>query len=282
MKFLAPAKINIYLEITGRRPDGYHTLETIFQTVSLYDTLAFEPKKSALTLTCDDKDLPCDETNLALRAAVLLRDKNGVKAGAEIHLQKRIPMGAGLGGGSSDAAAVLKGLRKLWGLDVTDTALSELAVQLGADVPFFLKGGTVLGTGIGECLELVKNVLPASYLLVYPGFGVPTADVYRKLKLPLTRKRKITKIKNLLETGSVPDVWSRYMFNRLEEVVLPEFRMVRHARDVLKSFGCPTLMSGSGSTVFAVVPSLQRGEEIKSQLKKYPWKIYPVQTVRSR
>src|SRR3989339_834430 len=123
MKFLAPAKINLYLEITGRRPDGYHTIETIFQAVSLYDILAFEPHKSALTLTCDDKDLPCDETNLALRAAILLRNKTGSKAGAKIHLQKRIPMGAGLGGGSSDAAAVLKGLRKLWNLDITDAVL---------------------------------------------------------------------------------------------------------------------------------------------------------------
>lgn len=279
MKFLAPAKLNLFLEVTGRRDDGYHTIETVFQTVSLYDTITIEPHVKVIQLHCDAPGIPCDERNLALRAALLLKEKTSYKKGAIIKLEKGIPAGAGLGGGSSDAAAVLKCLIKLWDIKISPQDLLEIAVSLGADVPFFLHGGTAVAQGIGEQIKPLSGVAPAHYLLIYPGFQVSTAGVYGKLQFPLTKKQKINKILNVLVSGSQSELWSRLMFNRLEDAVFPEHRMVRHAKDMLTKLGYPSLMSGSGSTVFAVIPSPEDGEKIMEKLKKYPWRFYTVTTL---
>src|SRR6185437_14798873 len=147
----ATAKVNFFLEITGRRPDGYHTLSTLFQTLSLADRLTFQPAPG-LSLSCSDPALPTDESNLALRAAARLRALLKEPRGARIHLEKKVPTGAGLGGGSSDAAAVLKALLRLWKRRLSAGELHALAASLGADVPFFLKGGLCLAAGIRDHL----------------------------------------------------------------------------------------------------------------------------------
>jgi 4-diphosphocytidyl-2-C-methyl-D-erythritol kinase len=279
MKILAPAKINLFLEVTGRRPDGYHTLASVMQTVSLYDEITIVPHPSRLSLKCNRPDLPVDERNLALKAALRLKEALGVEAGATITLKKNIPLGAGLGGGSSDAAAVLKGLLKLWKKRIPREKLVKIAAGLGADVPFFLQGGAAVARGIGEKLEPIKGVPRAWFILVYPGFPVSTAWVYQNLCFPLTRKQKITTMKHLLQLNSPPDSWGRRMFNRLEDVVLPKYSDIRRIKETLEGLGCPSLMSGSGSTVFCMVPSLHEGERMRMKLKRGYGDVWLVQSV---
>src|SRR5437879_6529839 len=187
---IAHAKVNLYLEITGRRPDGYHTLSTLFQTISLGDELTFAPAHK-LSLTCSEPTLSVDERNLVMRAARSLRELLQEERGARIHLEKNIPMGAGLGGGSSDAAGALKGLLQLWRRRIGGPALQRLALQLGADVPFFLEGGLCSATGIGEKLKSQKPLQKTWMVLVYPGFRVSTKEAYAKVKLPFVHIRKM-------------------------------------------------------------------------------------------
>jgi len=183
IRLTAHAKVNLYLEITGRRPDGYHTLSTVFQTISLGDDLSFAPAEN-FSLTCSDPALPVDERNLVMRAALRLRDALREERGAKIHLDKKVPMGAGLGGGSADAAATIQGLLKLWGRRISTSAVRRLAVQLGADIPFFLKGGLCYATGIGDKLTGRKPLPKTWMVLVWPGFGVSTKEAYAKVILP--------------------------------------------------------------------------------------------------
>ncbi len=291
MKLRAYAKLNLYLEVLNRRPDNYHSIESIFHTISLCDFITLTPHKSDILFECNWKELPVDEKNLAVRAALRLREALGITKGARIRLEKNIPLGAGLGGGSSDAAAVLKGLLKLWKAELSQKKLRALAAGLGADVPFFLSGGTALVQGIGEKVRSLQGVKPACFLLIYPRVAVPTAKVYQRLRFPLphaagaqyanrnqgtsplTNKQKITKMKILLTSGKSSPQWGKYLFNRLEEAVLPYYPQVMQARSVLHENGYPCIMSGSGSTVFAVIPSLREARGLQAKLRQYPWDI---------
>jgi 4-diphosphocytidyl-2-C-methyl-D-erythritol kinase len=266
----APAKINLFLEVKDRRPDGYHTIESVMHTVSLYDEIILESRPAGITLSCSRPDLPVDERNLAFRAAAALQRELGASTGVHITLTKNIPLGAGLGGGSSDAAAVLTGLLALWDRQLPAGRLNRIAARLGADVPFFLSGGTAVARGIGEKLAPLAGITPARFILVYPGFGVSTPWVYQHLRLPLTRKQKITKIKAQLAHGCPPQEWGQYLYNRLEEVVFPAYPEIAHVKDELQQLGCFGLMSGSGSTVFGMLSSSENGEgeHIRSILEK--------------
>lgn len=278
----APAKINLYLEVLNKRRDGYHNLESVMQTVSLYDRIVIEARPKALSLVCSRKDLPTDKRNLAMRAAILLKEETGVKKGARIILEKNIPLGAGLGGGSSDAAAVLKGLCALWDLKLPEKTLISLAGKLGADVPFFMKGGMAVARGIGERLTPlipVRKIKKAHFILIYPGFPVSTPWVYQNLRFPLTFKQKISNIKKLLEGGSPPSVWGKHLFNRLEEVVFPQYPMIEHTRKALEREGCFSLMSGSGSTVFGLVSTKKAGERVLSRLKRATGSVWLVEAI---
>ena len=268
IRLAARAKVNLYLEITGRRPDGYHTLSTVFQTISLGDELTFEPA-AGLTLTCSDPALPVDERNLVIRAALRLRETLNEQRGAHIHLEKRVPMGAGLGGGSADAAATLKGLLRLWGRRLSVPAVGKLAVQLGADVPFFLKGGVCAATGIGEKLKPLKPLAKTWMVLVWPGFGVSTKDAYAKVRLPFAARapRRAT------------DPW-KSLYNRFESLVFPDHpELPRLKQQLLDSGATGALMSGSGSSVFGIATSEARGAQILSILQKtynHCWLVHTV------
>lgn len=279
MRILAPAKINLFLEVVNRRPDGYHNIETIFQTVSLYDELTFKKRKNDIRVRSNVPGLRSDDSNLVFRAARMLRERLKTGLGAEIYLKKRIPMGAGLGGGSSDAAAALKGLLKLWKKRLPRKELIKLAAKLGADVPFFLFQGAACASGIGDKLKPLKGVKPAWFLLINPRFPVPTPGVYKKLRFPLTNKQKINKIKQLLSSGSSPDNWGIRIFNRLEDAVLPYYGAIREIKDKVGRMGCRCLMSGSGSTVFALVTSESQGKRIMRKLKQFPWDVWLVRSV---
>jgi 4-diphosphocytidyl-2-C-methyl-D-erythritol kinase len=279
VKVLAPAKINIFLEVVGRRKDGYHNLESIMQTVSLYDRLTIKPAPGGITLKCSRKELPVDRSNLVMKAALLLKNELKISSGADIYLEKKIPLGAGLGGGSSDAAAALNGLLKLWKRKLPEARLNKLAAMVGADVPFFLCGGTAVARGIGERLEKLKRGKTAYILLVNPGFGVATKTVYENLSFPLTKKQKINRILELFKGGTSPRAWKKMMYNRLEEVVLPRYPEIESIKDIFRSQNCECLMSGSGSTVFGVVPGLKAGKRMKSLFERSGWKSWLVHTI---
>jgi 4-diphosphocytidyl-2-C-methyl-D-erythritol kinase len=272
MKVQACAKVNLFLEVLKRRTDGYHEIDTVFQTVSLFDELTLQTRKDGkIALRCSDKTLAVDDSNLVMKAALRLKAVSRSSRGASIYLKKNIPLGAGLGGGSSDAAATLKGLVKLWKLKVSAQQLHAIAAELGADVPFFLHGGTARGCGIGDKITPVKEVAQAHFVLVNPAFPVATPWVYKNLRFPLTSKRKIDTILTVLRRP--PALWGERLFNRLEEVVLPAFSEISKIRSVLTKMGCPSLMSGSGATVFVLADSAKDARRIQRDLAGYPWAV---------
>lgn len=249
----ACAKINLGLLITGRRPDGYHTLETVFAPIDWYDTLDFTLADD-IGMSCSNLDLPSDDSNLCIRAARALRDHAGVKAGVQIALVKRVPFGAGLGGGSSDAAATLRVLNRLWEIDASSADLHRLAVKLGADVPYFLEmKGLAYAAGIGEELEDLSMSLPFHVVTVFPEVQVPTAWAYRNFRPRFDRqvpdlKTLVSRLCNERDT-EVLGVFE----NDFSPVVFEHYPVVREVRDGLASSGAAFVsLSGSGSAVYAL------------------------------
>lgn len=265
LRVKAYAKINLFLEITKRRTDGYHTLSTLFQTISLADELTFNASES-VRLSCSDAALPTDERNLVFRAAMKLRKRLGENSGAQIHLKKTIPTGAGLGGGSSDAAATMLALSKRWRRHPSAALLQKTAVQLGADVPFFLKGGTCAASGIGDKLRPLPRLPKTWLVLVYPGFGVSTKEAYARVRVPLKRK-PINRFIPLLTRP--PSIWASQLFNRFEEFVFPDHpELPKLKQDLVDAGALGALMSGSGSSVFGIVESEAKGRKVLASMRK--------------
>jgi len=256
----APAKINLALKIIRRRADGYHDIQSILQKVSLYDTLSFKlSSHQGITVTTDDPSIPTDSSNLAYRAADLLLKQQKITPGISIHIKKRIPAGAGLGGGSSNAAATLSGLNKLLRCNLTESDLLRLGVEIGADVPFFIYDKhAALAEGIGEQLSPVKIHVPLWFIIVFPGFSISTKWVYENYRV-LTNKRKNIKIlSSFKQLKAVLHILS----NDLENVVTqqyPEIQKIK--RTLIQAGACGSLMSGSGSSVFGIFPDEQHAQE---------------------
>ncbi len=250
----APAKINLALDVISKRPDGYHEVDMVMQTIALADQLIIK-NHHRIELTCSHQRLPVDSTNLVWKAALLLKEETGFVGGAKIHLNKNIPMAAGLGGGSSDAAATLIGLNQLWGLGLTRDHLMDLGLKLGADVPFCLLQGTARARGIGEKLIPIKSRLTGELLLVTPDIQVPTPLIYRKLQLSsIISHPNVGKVVAALEENNLQKLYS-YWGNVLEEVSLQEFPGLSSVKEFFGKYGLsPNLMSGSGPTVFALHP----------------------------
>ena len=250
-----PAKINLFLDVVRRRPDGYHDIDTVMQAIDLFDELEIEPRRDgALTLACSDPTLPTDERNLVVRAAAALREATGCRAGARMRLTKRIPTQAGLGGGSSDAAGALVGLNAAWGLGLPADQLRDVAAGVGSDVPFFLLGGTARCTGRGEQVEPVAGAAQCHYVLVCPHVKVSTAAAYRKLRFPLTPTGLDASmcVYNLVE-GNVETV-GRCLYNRLEDPAFSIHPMLSDAKSGLAECGvfAGVCMTGSGSALFGL------------------------------
>ena len=262
MKLVAEAfaKVNRSLLVLGRRSDGYHELDTVFQAVGLTDRLTFEESDS-LTLEVDDPSVPSGPENLVLRAARVLAEEAGVKARAAITLEKRIPSGGGLGGGSSDAAVTLLGLSALWELELPLERLARIGASLGSDVPFFLWGGTARGRGRGERIEPLADLPPRGVVLVMPPFPVATPDVFRRLSAPPWDGNEGPEREN----GPVPD---RNDLEFAAESLFPALRVVRQA---LGATGAEQArLSGSGSTVFGVFPDPGSAAEAARRLEGLP------------
>ncbi|MBL0349816.1 MAG: 4-(cytidine 5'-diphospho)-2-C-methyl-D-erythritol kinase [Elusimicrobia bacterium] len=286
--FPAPAKINLFLEIFRRRSDGYHTLSTLFQEISLADTLRARPDPSGgPRLFCSFPGLTATDDNLVVRAARAFAAEDPKAVPLRFDLAKKIPLGAGLGGGSSDAAAALKAQ---WFFTRGDRPFPEKrfrlpARRLGADVPFFLRGGLAEGRGVGEKLEFLMPRRPAvrHFVLVYPRVFSSTPDAYRALRFPLTKRRSGLKLKRALIDGAPARLWAPELFNRLEEAVLPRLPAVAKARRALEQSGClAARMSGSGSSVFGVVETPAQGRAVLRRLSREPWDLWLVRSADRR
>ena len=251
--FLAPAKINLFLHITGRRADGYHTLQSVFQLLDFYDTLHIKPTNNGEIKRVNEiNGVPASQCLCGL-AASALQKKTGCKLGVEYAIEKRIPMGGGLGGGSSDAATMLLALNQLWQLNLSRTELMQIGLKLGADVPVFIFGQNAWAEGVGEILSPID--LPAQYYVVLtPQVHVSTAQVFANSTL--TRDTKPLKIADFSR-----DVDSSNFKNDLEAVVCKEFPAVATTLKWLNQFGLAR-MSGSGASVFVVVNSKQSADEL--------------------
>lgn len=278
------AKINLVLRVLGRRADGYHEIETVFQTISLQDLLTFETLADGrIELVCTDPEIPSDETNLVHRAAVALREFAGApERGARIVLEKHIPSQAGLGGGSSDAAAALRGLASLWDVDARASDLVRLAARLGADVPFFLEGGTALGTGLGTEIHTLPDAPPRPLVVVTPGVKVSTAEAYKLLNAPALTKGEVDV--NLPISRALPDFSGSLrgvMRNDFEPAVFGLEPEIARARDALASAGAEAAMlSGSGSSVFGVFENSGAAHAAAGELAaEGRWQVFECRTV---
>jgi 4-diphosphocytidyl-2-C-methyl-D-erythritol kinase len=255
----SPCKVNLLLNILGRRADGYHELETVMHPVKFCDVLSFERTSGGVELTCSDARLPVDARNLAHRAATAFLQAAGIAEGARIHLEKRIPLAAGLGGGSGNAATTLLGLNELFGEPLSMEKLHELAAGLGSDINFFLQTGAALATGRGEKIEPLGELAAmrgAVFLLIHPGFGISTAWAYQNLgRFPEAlngRPGRARQLVSKLQAVSVAAA-GREFYNSLESPALEKFPLLALFQEWLRENGAAAmLMSGSGSTTFAI------------------------------
>ena len=264
----SPCKVNLLLNILGKRTDGFHELETVMQPVPVFDRLSFERGGSGIELSCSNPELPTDSGNLVFRAAELFRASTRIRDGVRIHLEKRIPLAAGLGGGSANAAITLRGLNQLFGSPLTAEKLDPLARTLGSDVPFFLQDKPALGVGRGEqikSLETFPVLRGKALILIHPGFGVSTAWAYKHLgRFPVSlngeRGRAECLIRNLQTSlsAAAPD-----FYNSLEAPVLEKYPLLAIFQQFLRGHGAlVALMSGSGSTTFGIAENLEKAQQI--------------------
>jgi 4-diphosphocytidyl-2-C-methyl-D-erythritol kinase len=284
----SPCKINLLLNVLQRRPDGFHEIETILQPVPYCDELEFTRTGSGLTLACNDPQLPLDARNLVHRAATAFLSRAGIRDGVSITLKKRIPMEAGLGGGSSNAAHTLLGLNELFGNPLNHAAIQLLAMELGSDVPFFLEDRPALAIGRGEQVTWC-NPFPAlegcTLLLVHPGFGVPTPWAYRALgAFPEALHGQVGRAQSLLALlrGGSPGAAAKEFYNALEAPVLHKYPILALFQEFFRAESAlATLMSGSGSTTFALLApqqdALSLRERFHAKFGSNPWSaVLPV------
>jgi 4-diphosphocytidyl-2-C-methyl-D-erythritol kinase len=246
---LAPAKINLFLRVLRRRPDNYHDLASAMQQITLYDELIFIPKTDRIVLQCPGGDLTAPEDNLVFRAAEAFFSYTGFRPGIEIILKKNIPIAAGLGGGSSDAAATLMALNEIYSASLTKTQLMKLGVKLGADVPFFIFGHSALACGIGDKLKVLPEIPKLNLVLINPSFPLSTKMVYEKLTLRLTKKKNNYSIPRFCALGDIV----RELHNDLESVSMLMYPELQTFKKMLLTEGAlGALMSGSGPTLFGI------------------------------
>ena len=264
-KLLAPAKLNIRLKVTGRRPDGYHELVSVMVPVSLFDHLEVErTRRCGIRLTCQGLSIPDNEENLVYRAARAFFSRTGLEPGLSVRLTKNIPVAAGLGGGSSDAACTLKALNDMWSNPLTSEDLAELSVSLGADIPFFLKNRPCMVRGIGEILEPIEKWPGFCYVIITPPVRISTAWVYANLKLKLTTG-EYDFIISLLKSGSFDP--AEILENDLETVTTSHFPVINTIKKSLMDEGAKgALMSGSGPSVFGIFESKDQALSAKRRL----------------
>ncbi|HVF47190.1 MAG TPA: 4-(cytidine 5'-diphospho)-2-C-methyl-D-erythritol kinase [Pyrinomonadaceae bacterium] len=275
------AKINLILRIAGKRSDGYHELCTLFQTVSLCDMLSFYAD-DALGLTCDDDSLPIGDDNIMIKAGKALRDRFKISEGAAMHLEKRIPAPGGLGGGSSNAAAALMGLTRLWGLKASTEDLYGIATGLGADVPFFLHGGTAIGTGRGDSIEPMDDIDEPFILIVTPDVPVSTQLAFDRVAATTLTNGSSNRILRVCRNEAESlDLRHSVLINDFETSVFDTYPEIRRVKATLLKLGAVNAaMSGSGASVFAIFDNTETRQAAEKALDiESTWRKFAVSTV---
>jgi len=264
----APAKLNLGLLILGRRPDGYHDLVSVFQTISWTDAIALAPADEEIHLTCSDPALPTGPENLVMRAAAIVRRTFGITCGVTIHLEKRIPTGAGLGGGSSDAAATMRGLALLWEIEAEEETWLGLCARIGSDVPFFWRGGTAIVEGRGERVTPLAEQERLTFVVAVPPVHVSTLWAYGQLSPPFSDASEYrTRVEALRRSDLSLSEFCRKLESTFQPVVERHYPQVRETRERLLALGATSaLMSGSGSAVFGVFEDEQKANEATERL----------------
>jgi 4-diphosphocytidyl-2-C-methyl-D-erythritol kinase len=280
MRMKAYAKVNISLDIVGKREDGYHLLEMIMQSIDLYDEIVIEKQKKEITIKCNKPYVPTDERNLAYKAAQLFIEKYDIDSGVNINIKKNIPVCAGLAGGSTDAATVLKIMNSLFNINASDEELMILGLKLGADVPYCIKGGTALCKGIGEEVTALKGFKDKVIVLVKPPFGVSTNSVYQEFN--------IEKARNHPNTGLIIDAINNdnlkmvcdNMKNLLENVTLRKHKILINIKEEMRHNGAMgTMMSGSGPTVFAFFDDMLKAQRCFEKMKEKYSDVFITRTI---
>ena len=283
LQFKTPAKINLGLHIHKKREDGFHELETILQMVTWFDELQLEGTCEKVELFCDTPEIPNDETNLVVKAARLLQKHfPGRCAGVNITLKKSIPSGAGLGGGSGNAAGVLLALNHLWDLKISRENLIALSGELGSDVPFFLVSPCAIGTGKGEILEPIKNPINLYVLMIYPNLPLSTPWVYSNLNLKLTKhKNNISILTNFLMRSDFAQLGAG-LYNDLEPIVFKRYPEILEIKnELLRSGAGGALLSGSGSTVFGIFDNPDLAKKALARFAGKKHKVFLAKSITS-
>ncbi len=264
----APAKINLWLEIRSRRPDGYHDIESVMQTVTLCDTLTFA-KSDAIAITCSESTLDCGESNLCHRAARLFFESLGISGGARIHIKKRIPIAGGLAGGSTDAAATLRGLNQLYNTNLSIDQLCEMGVKIGADVPFCLRQGILVTRGIGDRFAPCSRLPKCCILIANAGEGVSTPWAYGKLDEMYDFANRLIDVNaftEVIHNGDLAEI-AKGMTNIFESAILPIRPEAAKLKEIMRNGGAlRALMSGSGPSVFGIFDNNDSAEATKRRL----------------
>lgn len=280
MNIKAYAKINIALDVIGKREDNYHLLRMIMQTIDLYDVINVEVIEQGIEIKCNKHYVPTDERNLAYKAAKLFKETYKIDKGVSIDITKNIPVSAGLAGGSTDAAAVLKLMNKIFNVNASDSKLMDMGLKLGADVPYCINGGTALCEGIGEKITQLKPFKDKIVVLVKPPFGVSTKEVYKAFDLSkVVFHPKIEELIANMENDNLEFV-AQNMRNLLENVTLRKYRTVVNIKDELKNNNCiGTMMSGSGPTVFAFFDDMLKAQLCYDNMKKLYRDVFITRTI---
>lgn len=279
----APAKINLALDVLFKRPDGYHEVEMVMTTVDLADRIELtEIGASEIRIVSHNRFVPDDSRNLAYQAASLLKKRYRINKGVSIAIEKNIPVAAGLAGGSSDAAATLRGLNRLWNLGLSLDELAEIGAEIGSDVSFCVYGGTALARGRGEKITHLPTPPKCWVILAKPTIGVSTGDVYKRLKLENASHPNVQEMLTAINHNDYLRLCSN-LGNMLEQVTLPLYPEVANIKDQMKTFGADAvLMSGSGPTVFGLVEHDSRMQRIYNGLRGFCHQVYAVRMLGDR
>lgn len=274
-----PAKINLSLDVIGKRPDGYHLLRMLMQSVSLYDYVTVEKIEENIELTCSRQDIPCDKSNTAYKMACIILDKYNIHCGVKIHIEKNIPSGAGLAGGSADAAGVMKAMNQLFNLNMSMQEMLDEGLKVGADVPYCIMGGTALAEGIGERLTPLRPLKKTWCVIAKPDIAISTKEAYGALRMDkIIRHPATDQLIGYIKAGEVKKLASG-MVNVLEDACISRYPEIYEIRKLMQQQGAMgSMMTGSGSAVFGLFQSRNDAERCSNALKSRLREVFLVET----
>jgi len=280
MELKSFAKINLSIDVVGEREDGYHEVRMIMQSIGLYDVINLNKRNSGIKLYCKDPYVPCDDRNIVYKALDLIRKKYDVPYGMEIDIDKKIPVAAGLAGGSTNGASAIIGANEIWNLNMSYDDMLSVAKQVGADVSFCIKGGTALAEGIGEKITELPSLGNTYIVLASPNISVSTKEVYNNLKMDeIVARPDIDRMVKAINEGNIKYIGGN-MINVLETVTIRKYPIIQEIKRIMVEFGAlGSIMSGSGPSVFGLFAHKEGAEKCHNRLIDYMKNVYIVETV---